>query len=194
MLAELASGDLVYAVFCLAALALTLAPAFHAGTLDAGIPLALEVGVLWIMIADITLGNSLGLYRLPWFDKLLHVSSSTLVGGIGFLAIYALHETHGARCHPWLDGAAILLITLGVGALWEIAEYAADALFARRTQGSPNMSALDDTMLDLALDGIGGAVGALLGPRYLRRAAPIAKRLAAFAAAGAVNGRGGAAA
>ena len=53
--------------------------------------------------------------------------------------------------HPWLDGVAVLLVTLGLGAVWEIAEYGVDQVFGRATQGAPNMNALDDTMLDLLM-------------------------------------------
>lgn len=165
---ELLSGDYLYGSFCLVALAITLVPAIHARRLDAGIPLSLELVLLWFMVGDMTLGNWLGMYTLTWYDKALHLSSSVLVGFIGFLAIYVLHMTGDRKFRPWLDAVAILLVTLGIGALWEIAEYAVDRLFARRTQGAPGMSPLDDTMIDLMLDGLGGVIAAVFGPRYIR--------------------------
>ncbi len=179
--AELASGDHLYGVFCVVALVLTLLPAIHARTLDAGIPIELELAVLWLMVTDMTLGNSIGLYRLAWYDKTLHLSSSMLIATIGFLAIYLLHLTQNTRFHPWLDGLAILLVTLGVGALWEIAEFAVDRLFGLRTQGSPNLDAITDTMFDLILDGIGGVLGAVLGPLYMRHSKRSRRRVEAFA-------------
>jgi hypothetical protein len=182
-LAEIARGDLAYGAFCLVALVLTLIPAIHARRIDAGVPLELELVLLWFMVADMTLGNLLGLYRLQYFDKVLHLSSSILVAMIGFLAIYVLHLTHSTRFHPWLDAIAILIVTLGVGALWEVAEYGVDQLFARRTQGAPNQSALDDTMFDLMMDGLGGVIGAVLGPlyiRYSRRSRVIVKAFSEF--------------
>ncbi len=179
--AELASGNILYGGFCVVALVLTLIPAIHARNLDAGIPIELELAVLWLMVTDMTLGNSIGLYRLPWYDKTLHLSSSMLVATIGFLAIYLLHLTYNTRFHPWLDGLAILLVTLGVGALWEIAEYVVDQLFGLRTQGAPNLNALDDTMFDLILDGVGGVLGSVLGPLYIRRSKRSRHRVEAFA-------------
>ncbi len=167
-IAEVARGDLLYGAFCLAALALTLVPAIHARRLDAGIPIELELVLLWILLADMMFGNGLGLYRVSWYDKALHLSSSTLIALIGFLAVYVLHVTHTTQFRFWHDGLAILLVTLGVGALWEIAEYGADQLFDRRTQGAPNLSAIDDTMFDLMMDGIGGVLGAIVGPLYIR--------------------------
>lgn len=108
------------------------------------------------------------MYHVRWYDKALHLSSSVLIALLGFLAIYVLHLTHRTRFHPILDAIAILLVTLGIGALWEIAEYGVDHLFARATQGSPGLSPIDDTMFDLMMDGLGGILGAVLGPLYMR--------------------------
>ena len=167
-IAELLSGDLLYGTFCLFALSLTLAPAIRARRLDARVPLEIELGLLWFMVTDMTLGNWLGLYQLTWYDKALHLSSSVMVATLGFLAIYVLHLTHHTRFHPVLDAIAILLVTLGIGALWEIAEYGVDQLFARSSQGAPGLSPIDDTMFDLMMDGLGGILGAVLGPLYIR--------------------------
>lgn len=166
--AEIARGDFLYGSFCLVALVVTLIPAILARRIDAGVPVELELALLWFMVADMTLGNWLGMYHLAWYDKALHLSSSVLVALLGFLAIYVLHLTHHTRFHPWIDAIAILLVTLGIGGLWEIAEYGVDQVFARRSQGSPNLSAIDDTMFDLMLDGLGGVLGAVLGPLYIR--------------------------
>ena len=167
-IAEIASGDALYGGFCFVALVLTLVPAIHARSLDAGVPVEIELMLLWLVVADMTLGNWLGLYQLRWYDKVLHLSSSVLIALIGFLAIYVTQMTHGIRFRPWLDGIAILLVTLGIGALWEIAEYSVDQLLGRQTQGAPTMSPLDDTMIDLVMDGLGGVLGAILGPLYIR--------------------------
>ena len=180
-IAELATHDYLYGAFCFVGFVLTLVPAIHARRLDAGIPLGLEVALLWMMVADMTLGNSLGLYKTIWFDKALHLSSSILVAMIGFLAFYVVHLTHSTKFRPWLDGLAIFLVTLGIGALWELAEYAVDVLFHARTQGAPNMGPLEDTMFDLCLDGIGGVLGAVLGPLYIRYSKHSRARVKAFA-------------
>ncbi len=166
-IAELAAGDLMYGVFCVGALVVTLVPALHARRLDAGIPLPIELALLWLMVADMTLGNGLGLYSWAWYDKAIHLTSSILIGSTGFLALYTLHLTGDRKLHPWLDGVAILLVTLGLGALWEIAEYGVDRWFGRMTQGSPTMSPLTDTMADLLLDAVGGLVAAVLGALFL---------------------------
>jgi hypothetical protein len=167
-LAQMASGDFLYGVFCLFALAVTLVPALATGRIDAGIPVVLELGLLGLMVTDMTLGNLWGFYRLPWYDKAIHLGSSLFVGMIVLLAIHTLDQARKVRFHAWLAGFAILLATLGVGALWEIAEYLIDQLFDRATQTSPGMSAIDDTMIDLILDGVGGLAAAIIGPSFIR--------------------------
>lgn len=168
-LAQIVRGDVIYGVFCLAALALTIVLSRFTLRADRRLALGIELFVLTLMVADMTIGNLLGLYLvLPWYDKALHLGSSTLIGVVGFLSIYILHATGRTRFHAWLDGIAILLVTLGLGALWEIGEYAVDQVFGRASQGSPGLAAHDDTMIDLMLDGIGGVIAAVFGPFYIR--------------------------
>ncbi len=171
-------GDVLYGLFCLVALGLALVPAALARSHHARAPVELELALLLLMVTDMTLGNLLGLYlRLPWFDKVLHLGTSILIGLIAFLAVYVLHVTGRIRFRRWLDGAAILLLTLGIGALWEIAEYAVDGLLGRSAQSAPGMSAIDDTMIDLIVDAIGGAVAAVLGPLYMKHSARSRERV-----------------
>lgn len=162
-------GDVVYGLFCILGLCLALVPAFLARTLRAHTPLEIEVVLLLLMVGDMTLGNTLGLYaKVHWYDKALHLGNSILVGGIAFFAVYIAHATGRTRFRPWLHGTAILLVTLGLGALWEIGEYGADRLLGGRSQGSPGMGPLEDTMADLILDALGGVLASVVGPLYMR--------------------------
>lgn len=180
--AHIAGGDPLYGMFCLAAVGIALVPALLARSSAGNLPVAVELAVLWIVAADMTLGQLAGLYvRIPWYDKALHLGSSALVGMVAFLAVYMLHFIGRSRIHVWIDAAAILLLTLGLGALWEIGEYAIDALLGRATQGAPGMMALDDTMWDLILDGAGGLIGGLLGPLYMRHSRESRRRIERFA-------------
>jgi hypothetical protein len=84
--------------------------------------------------------------------------------------------------HPRLDGIAILLFTLGLGAFWEIIEFIEDHYFGMHTQGSPTMLPLPDTMWDLISDGAGGVIAAVLGPIFMHHSRRSRKRVADFAA------------
>jgi uncharacterized membrane protein YjdF len=62
------------------------------------------------------------------------------------------------------------LFAVAIGALWEIFEFAMDALFGMNMQkpmlGDP--SGLTDTMWDLIVDTLGALVISILGYRYVR--------------------------
>ena len=180
---HMASGDVLYGAFCMLAVAIVTTPAILAGTVRTVVPLALQLACLWLLVADMTFGNLLGLYQtIPWFDKVLHFGNSALIGMTAFLAVYVAHLLGRNRQHLWVDGIAIFLLTLGLGALWEIAEYLVDHYLGYHSQGSPGIPPLDDTMIDLMLDGIGGLVAAIFGPLYIRHSTRSQRHVAELAA------------
>jgi len=122
---------------------------------------------LLMAVANCTLGILFNLYRISaYYDKLLHLVNPALVAFIAFLVLY-VPAAHQSGDRPLLvssivaTGALAALLTLGLAAVWEIVEYAADNLLAQQSQGSPVMGPLDDTMWDLIL----GAVGSVAGVR-----------------------------
>jgi hypothetical protein len=156
--------------FCAIAILVAIVPTFAVRTPNLTWPVEVEVALLWLLMCHLVLGDLFDLYsRIVWFDKVLHLGDSVVIGFVGFMAVYAAHILRNGRRHPVLDGVAILIATLGLGALWEIGEFAADQLFGRYTQGSPTMSPLVDTMWDLILDGTGGVIAAVLGTLYIHR-------------------------
>lgn len=104
------------------------------------------------------LGSVLGLYaRVPWWDLLMH-------GLFGLVAAVVLHTLlmrwGGKDLHPLGTLLFLFLAVMGAGALWEIAEYAADALFggdALRVQWAlaRGIHPLQDTVTDLLITMIG---------------------------------------
>jgi len=162
-------GELLYVALCLGAIALLTAPALIARSSRANLPVEIEIIVLWWFVGDMTLGRAAALYDSSlWFDKVLHFGNSILVGLVAFVIVYLLHMTCCISGPRWVTGALIVVVTLGIGAGWEIVEFAADSAFQRGAQGSPLMPPLQDTMWDLILDGVGGFLGAAFGPAYMR--------------------------
>ncbi len=180
--AHVARGQYLYALLCVVVIALLVAPPLLARSSRANVPIELELLALWGAVGDMTLGRLAGLYGgTVWFDKLLHFGNSVLIGIVAFLFVYALRFTGRLRTSVGVDALVILLLALGIGALWEIAEYVTDLVFAQGAQGSPGLAPLDDTMWDLILDGGGGLLGALLGPLYMRWSRRSGCRVLAFA-------------
>ena len=177
-------GEWVFGMFCVLAVVLSLVPTLAAHSAKAAWPPELELLLLWFLLMHVTFGNLLDLYtHLAWFDKALHLGDSAMIGFVAFLAVYVGHFLRHERAHPWLDGFAILLATLGLGAMWEITEYAYDHLFGSGSQGSPTLSPIDDTMWDLILDGVGGVIAAIAGPIYMHHSKRSRARVAQFAEA-----------
>jgi phosphoglycerol transferase MdoB-like AlkP superfamily enzyme len=174
-------GKYLYALVCIAAIAVLVAPSLLVRTSRANMPVEVELAVLWGAVGDMTLGRMAGLYGTVWFDKLLHFGNSLLIGVLAFLIVYALRFTGRLQTSSLTNGVVILLLALGVGAFWEITEYLADLVFHEGSQGSPAMAPLDDTMWDLILDGVGGALGGLAGSIYMRHSKRTGRRLLAFA-------------
>jgi hypothetical protein len=176
-------GDLLYSLLCLAALMLMVAPPLLAHTSRLNIPVEIELFVLWWLVTDMTLGRMLDLYEaVPLYDKIIHFGNSGLLALLSFLAIYTLRMTCRIQTGFFLNVSGIFLLTLGAGALWEILEFASDALFRQGAQGSPLMAPLEDTMWDLIVDGLGGLIGGLLGAWYMRVSGRSAARWKSFMA------------
>lgn len=162
-------GAFLYSLLCVAALALMIAPPVLARTSRMNIPVEIELFFLWWLVSDMTLGRSLDLYEMiPYYDKIIHFGNSGLLAILAFLAIYTLRMTCRIQTGFVLNMVGIFLLTLGAGALWEIAEFASDAVFGQAAQGSPLMTPLEDTMWDLIVDALGGLLGGFFGAWYMR--------------------------
>ena len=178
----LATGRLALGVFCILGVALAVVPSIAARPAHFIWPFEVELVLLFLVTAHASLGYLFGLYaRLVLFDKMVHFTDSALIGFLAFLAVYLAHYLRSDRSHPWIDVFAILFITLGIGALWEICEFASDQLLGTHTQGSQLMGPLADTMWDLMVDGAGGIVAAVLGPLYMRHSRRSRARVTVFA-------------
>lgn len=159
-------GEVPYGLLSLAGLGLVLVPSFVRPRVD--IPVEIELVAMMFLVGDLGLGGLLHLYDLAYFDKFMHFHNSVLLGLLSFLAVYGLHVTGRLRTNVVVSGIIILLITIGIGGIWEIGEWLSDQFFHIGSQGSPTMSPIDDTMWDMSLDAIGGFAGAVFGALYMR--------------------------
>lgn len=175
-------GELAFGIFCTVAVAVVVTPQLVSREAKLMWPVELEIILLFLVTAHTSVGYLFGLYdEVSFFDKGLHFIDSALIGFVAFLIVYVAHFIRHDRSHPWIDGIAIFFITLGLGALWEIAEFASDQLFGAHTQGSPNMSPLADTMWDLIVDGGGGVLAAVIGPLYMHASKRSRERVKEYA-------------
>lgn len=154
-------------------LAVTLLPYLLRRRFRLFVPYELELLAVGFVFASLFLGEVRGYYtHYPWWDAMLHASSGVLLGTFGFLLVHALNESDevGIALKPGFVAFFAFLFALGAGALWEVFEYAMDALAGTSMQkpmfGDP--SGLTDTMWDLIMDALGALLVAVPGYAYLR--------------------------
>ena len=126
---------------------------------------------LWVTLAVLlhSLGM-LGLYdTLVWWDHLTHTFSAGVAAGAAYAAVHAV-DLHTDRLYlpPPFIGVLLIVVTLGFGVLWETAEFVARDL-AIRFGFRPVLVvySLEDAIVDLAYDALGGLLVAWFGTTRL---------------------------
>jgi hypothetical protein len=151
-----------------AILIVTLLPLIAGRRLRLYIPPEFEALTVVFVFASLFLGEVRGYYaRFWWWDIALHTASGFLLGILGFLLVYVLNEKKDIELHmkPGFVALFAFMFALGLGALWEIFEFAMDGFFGMNMQ-----KGLTDTMWDLIVDAVGALVISVLGYGYLKTA------------------------
>lgn len=156
-------------------MAVTLAPVVLRRGLPVDIPSEIQIVAVLFIFATLFLGEVRGYYeRFWWWDVTLHTTSGLLLGMLGFMFVYVLNEDRQVDLHmrPSFIALFAFFFAVGLGALWEIFEFAMDRAFGTNmqpaTSGDP--SGLTDTIQDLIVDTVGAAIVSVGGWRYLARA------------------------
>lgn len=147
-------------------LLVSLAPLYFKAAHNVYIPAVFMYAAIVFIFSSVFLGQFGGLYdRWHWFDAFLHFISALAFGLAGFLLLFVFYVHNKLK----LPKAVILFFTfffcLGVGALWEIIEYGIDYALGTDMQ----VHSLDDTMIDLLLDGLGAAVAITICSIYMSK-------------------------
>ena len=112
-------------------------------------------------------GNGLldGSSFIDIYNKFTHFFSAIVVAFLSLLILYVIHEYEGDivnnKKKVLFD---IIVITVALGVVWELAEWSTDFLFGWGSQVN-----LDDTMLDLFADVLGAFVMSLIGYGLIKR-------------------------
>jgi uncharacterized membrane protein YjdF len=164
--AALYRGSWSLAFIAAVTFALTLVPMMVTRRLGIRLPVPFLVGATLFIYATIFLGEAHGFYtRFWWWDLVLHGGSALGFSMIGFVFAFILFEGERYSAPPWALAMLGFTIAVTIGAIWEIFEWVMDLSFGTNMQ----KSGLQDTMTDLVIDVVGGAVGSLSGFIYLRQ-------------------------
>ena len=118
------------------------------------------------IFSSVFLGQFGGLYdRWHWYDAFLHFISALAFGLAGFLLLFVYYVHNKLKLPKGIILFFAFFFCLGVGSLWEIIEYAIDHAVGTNMQ----VNSLDDTMIDLILDGLGAAVAVAMCSIYMSK-------------------------
>lgn len=158
----------------LAILIITFLPMILGRRFQVKIPHEFECLAVVFLYASLFLGEVYGYYvRFWWWDIVLHTGSGFLLGILGFLLVYVLNEKKEIEMelNPKFIALFAFLFAMGMGAIWEVFEFAMDQSFGTNMQKSMfnDPSGLTDTMWDLIVDGVGAFIISILGWGYLSK-------------------------
>lgn len=157
-------GRYSMAFVALATFGLSLAPNLLASRFKIKLPVPFVVAITVFLFATVFLGEAFDFYeRFWWWDLALHASSAVGFGLTGFLFAFMLFEGDRFAAPHWALAFIAFSVAMTTGALWEVFEFAMDSLFSLNMQ----KTGLDDTMGDLIVNAIGGAIGSFAGYLYL---------------------------
>jgi hypothetical protein len=164
---QLLQAQWLTAVTTIGILVVTLLPVVLGRRFDVFIPSEFQLLAVVMVFASLFLGEVRGYFvRFWWWDVVLHLGSGFLLGIFGFLLVFVLNQKEdvAVQMKPAFVALFAFVFSLGLGALWEIFEFAMDQLFGLNMQ----KSGLVDTMWDLIVDAVAALAMAALGYRFLK--------------------------
>ncbi len=139
--------------------------------LDPGLTLWITAAVFLHALGTVGIpGSEANFYRsVWWWDHVTHALSSSVVAAVGYATTRAFDtRSESVSLPPKFMFVFILLFVLAFGVAWEVIEFVLAELSALTGSGPVlTQYGLDDTMLDLVFDAIGGVIVALWGTAYL---------------------------
>jgi hypothetical protein len=140
--------------------------------LDAGLTLWLTAAVFLHTIGVVGVpGVEVVPYKnVPGYDHVTHALSASVIAAVGYITVRAF-EAHSERVvlpHRFTF-VFVLLFVLAFGVAWEILEFAIGqtaAAMGIAVKGA-TQHGLEDTMMDLVVDAVGGLVVAAWGHAHL---------------------------
>ena len=139
--------------------------------MDAGLTLWITSAVFLHAIGTVGVpGGGGSFYRnVWWWDHLTHTLSSSIVAAAGYATARAFDQHSGAvRLPSRFMFVFILSFVVAFGVFWEVIEFALQSISALTGTGNIlTQYGLDDTMLDLLFDALGGVIVAVWGTAYL---------------------------
>ncbi len=170
-------GELHLGILIVTSVLFLVAPSIFTRSKIKDIPLELEFFLFIMVFFQFVAGEAQGLYgSISYYDNIIHFFFPFLISVMGFTIVYSLFFSGKLNVSTGTMIFFVIIVTLGIGAFWEIIEYSSDIYLHPnikgwdRFQGFDQKDAINDTMTDLINDLLGGIVGALIASRYILEA------------------------
>lgn len=157
-------------------------PSLYSKKKNISIPPVFQIVILLFIFASMYLGEIHDyFYKYAWWDSMLHSVSAIILSYIGFLLIFTLNRDKNIhmRLSPFFIALFTFCFALTIGTLWEIFEFAVDALFGANMQKARNLEEIYgvfdtrlgviDTMRDLIVDSIGALLVSVIAYYYSKK-------------------------
>ncbi len=167
-------GEMLIGIMIVLCVIFLVAPSIFTRGRITDIPLEIEFFLFIMVVFQYVIGETQGFYRnIVHYDDVIHFFFPFLISVIGFTIAYTLYFSRKLKLSIGTMIFLVIVVTLGIGAFWEIIEYGNDILLVphlknwHRFQGSSAAVANSDTMSDLVADLLGGICGAVIASRYI---------------------------
>jgi hypothetical protein len=161
---SLSIGQYLTAVSSGIAFSLTLVPSLMMRSLRFCLPWGVNLCIAVSLYLHV-MGHVADYYIIfaPYYDKLTHFVSSITVAILGFFLAILADRLWDLRLNRQAIVFFVVILTLAMGAVWEIYEFVFDQVFGMNLQHGNT-----DTMLDLIIDLVGAMIVALFADITLR--------------------------
>ncbi|WP_455661737.1 hypothetical protein [Pradoshia sp.] len=144
------------------------------------IPDIMEILYFIFLFCAIYLGEVQNFYfKIPYWDLILHCFSAGMLGALGFVIVNFFNDMEKIKItlSPFFVSLFAFCFALTCGTMWEIYEFLADGVLGTNMQkfitsdGTVliGRDALQDTMEDFIVDGLGALVVTAIGYRHLSK-------------------------
>jgi hypothetical protein len=146
-------------------LAAAMVPLLLPSLVKVHVPAGFSAAVALFLTSTLFLGEVGDFYnRFWWWDILMHAGSAVGLGLVGVIVMLILVEAERLTAAAVTVSVFAFCFAVSIGVIWEIFEFTVDQILGTNMQ----KSGLVDTMWDLIVDCLGGAVGAASGYAYLK--------------------------
>jgi uncharacterized membrane protein YjdF len=164
LVTEFLLGKYVVSLMIIVVLTISMLPTLVSRRHKKNLPWTLDFLVTFSLFLH-TIGVVFDFYHTTdywWWDKMTHLLGTFVVGMAALYLVFMVQFLGKVIMSIPMAGFFIFMVAMGVGALWEIAEFWNDRILATTTQIS-----LNETMWDLQMNMLGAIIASLLGARFL---------------------------